>query len=89
MLPRGREAETILKRSKEKSSNIVRITVSIPRSYTELMDMLVDQKFYHSRSEVVQTALRELLMREAGPNGELIVRLRKNAVPVDSKYLSE
>jgi hypothetical protein len=76
---RGREAETILKRSKEKSSNIVRITVSIPRSYAELMDMLVDQKFYHSRSEVVQTALRELLMREAGPNGESIVRLRKNA----------
>jgi len=78
-----------LKTSKEKSSNIVRITVSIPRSYAELMDMLVDQKFYHSRSEVVQTALRELLMREAGLNGESIVRLRKNVVSVDSKFLSE
>jgi len=49
----------------------------------------VDQKFYHSRSEVVQTALRELLMREAGLNGESIVRLRKNAVSIDSKFLSE
>ncbi len=67
-----------MKSSKDKSSNIVRITVSLPRSYVELMDMLVDQKFYHSKGEIVQTALRELLMRETGLNGESIIRLRKS-----------
>ncbi|MEM2003224.1 MAG: ribbon-helix-helix domain-containing protein [Nitrososphaerota archaeon] len=67
-----------MKLSKNKSSNQVRITVSVPKSYVELMDLLVDQKLYHSRGEIVQTALRDLLIREAGLNGEGIIRLKKS-----------
>jgi len=67
-----------VKLSKNKSSNQVRITVSVPKSYVELMDLLVDQKLYHSRGEIVQTALRDLLIREAGLNGEGIIRLKKS-----------
>lgn len=67
-----------MKLSNNKSSSQVRITVSVPRSYIELMDMLVEQKLYHSRGEIVQTALRDLLMREAGLNGEGINRLKKS-----------
>ncbi len=67
-----------MKRGKSNSSGMVRITVSIPKQYIELMNLLVSEKLYHSRSEIVQSALRELLMREAGPNGEAIIRLRKN-----------
>lgn len=67
-----------MKSNKNKSSNQVRITVSIPKSYIDLMDMLVEQKIYHSRGEVVQAALRDLLMREVGPNGEAIMRIKKS-----------
>lgn len=72
------EGETRVNQNKNKSSSQVRITVSVPKSYVDLMDMLVEQRLYHSRGEVVQAALRELLMREAGLNGEAIMRIKKS-----------
>jgi len=67
-----------MKASKEKSSSMVRITISLPRTYVEHMEMLVSQRLYHSKGEIIQAALRELLIREAGLNGESVIRLRKS-----------
>lgn len=67
-----------MKIGNNKSSNQIRITVSVPKSYVELMDLLIEQKLYHSRGEVVQAALRDLLMREVGPNGEAIIKMKRS-----------
>lgn len=40
------------------------VSVKIPRSYLEEIDLLVKKGFYTSRSEFIRTALRILLIRE-------------------------
>ena len=40
------------------------ITVKVPEAYVEAIDELVKMGRYTSRSEVIRTAIRELLRRE-------------------------
>ena len=41
------------------------VTVKLPVLYLELMDKLVKSGRYSSRSEIIRTALRDLLKKEA------------------------
>lgn len=45
-------------------TNMRIISVQLPQSYINAMDQLVRRGLYPSRSEVIRTAIRELLKRE-------------------------
>lgn len=54
------------------------VTVKIPESYIEAIDELVRIGRYTSRSEVIRTAIRELLKRELWSSGNKIIEGRSS-----------
>lgn len=54
------------------------VTVKLPEAYIEAIDELVQMGRYSSRSEVIRTAIRELLKKELWENsaGERVIRKR-------------
>ncbi|MEM0027216.1 MAG: ribbon-helix-helix domain-containing protein [Ignisphaera sp.] len=53
------------------------VTVKMPESYLEAIDELVKMGRYTSRSEVIRTAIRELLKKELWENGYSLEKPRK------------
>jgi len=54
------------------------VTVKLPEAYIEAIDELVQMGRYSSRSEVIRTAIRELLKKELWESsaGERVIRKR-------------
>ncbi len=53
------------------------VTVKMPESYLEAIDELVKMGRYSSRSEVIRTAIRELLKKELWGNGYSLEKPRR------------
>ncbi|MEM0028888.1 MAG: ribbon-helix-helix domain-containing protein [Ignisphaera sp.] len=56
------------------------VTVKMPESYLEAIDELVKMGRYTSRSEVIRTAIRELLKKELWGSGYSLETPRKKGV---------
>jgi Ribbon-helix-helix protein, copG family. len=52
-------AKTVLNAKK-----MVALSVHLPEAYVDAIDVLVAEGFYMNRSEVIRSAVRDLIMRE-------------------------
>jgi len=49
-----------------RKNNMVVVSMKIPEALLEGLDMLVEAGLYHSRSDAIRAAVRDMILRELG-----------------------